>query len=347
MNPVRIAVAGAGVIGRRHIELIRESGSCELAAIVDPAPGAALLARECGVPLYPALAELFAASPPQAVIAATPNALHVQNGIECARHGVPVLIEKPIADSLTGAEQLIAAAERAGIAVLVGHHRRHSPILAKAREIVRQGRLGRLVAIIGSALYYKPDSYFSDGPWRREPGGGPILINMSHEVDDLRSVCGEIFAVQAFASSAVRGFPVEDTVTVGLRFGNGALGSFILSDTVAAARSWEQTSGENASYARYPDEDCYLISGVDGSLAVPTMRLKTVVGERSWWRPMREEIVAVERDDPLRLQLEHFCAVVRGEAKPLVEGRDALQTLRVTLAIAEAARTGRIVATTP
>jgi predicted dehydrogenase len=199
---------------------------------------------------------------------------------------------------------------------------------------------------MGSALFYKPDEYFAEGPWRREPGGGPILINMIHEVDDLRSICGEIDAVQALASSATRGFTVEDTVTIGLRFGNGALGSFVLSDTAAAARSWEQTSRENASYASYPDEDCYLISGVDGSLAVPTMRLKTVAGERSWWQPMREEIVAVERADPLALQLEHFCAVVRGKTRPLVEGRDALQTLRVTLAIAEAACTGRIVSTT-
>ena len=290
---------------------------------------------------------MFAIRRPDAVIAATPNILHAQNGIECARHGVPVLVEKPITDSLADAEELIAAAERAGIALLVGHHRRHSPILAKAREIVQQGRLGRLVAISGSALFYKPDGYFAEGPWRREPGGGPILINMIHEVDDLRSICGEIDAVQALASSATRGFPVEDTVTIGRRFGNGALGSFVLSDTAAAPRSWEQTSRENASYATYPDEDCYLIAGVDGSLAVPTMRLKTVASARSWWRPMHEEVVAVERADPLALQLDHFCAVVRGEATPLVEGRDALQTLRVTLAIAEAARTGRIVATSP
>jgi predicted dehydrogenase len=347
MTMLGIAVAGAGLIGRRHIELIRASDCCELAAIVDPAPAAAALARDCGVPLYPTLAALFATRRPDAVIAATPNVLHAENGIECARHGVPVLIEKPIADSLADADRLIAAAEHAGIALLVGHHRRHSPILAKAREIVRQGRLGRVVAITGSALFYKPDAYFAEAPWRHEPGGGPILINMIHEVDDLRSVCGEIDAVQALSSSATRGFAVEDTVTIGLRFASGALGSFMLSDTAAAARSWEQTSRENASYATYADEDCYLIAGVTGSLAVPTMRLKTATGEPSWWRPMREEVVAVERADPLALQLGHFCAVVRGEATPLVGGRDALQTLRVTLAIDEAARTGRTVTTSP
>ena len=346
MIKIGIAVAGAGLIGRRHVELIRQSGLCELTAIVDPAPGAAAFARECRVPIYQTLVDLFMQRRPDAVIAATPNALHVQNGLDCVQHRVPVLMEKPIADSLEDASRLIDAAERAGVPLLVGHHRRHSPILAKAREIVRQGRLGKIVAITGSAMFYKPDAYFNEGPWRREPGGGPILINMIHEVDDLRSTCGEIVAVQALASNAARGFAVEDTVAIGMRFASGALGSFLLSDTVAAARSWEQTSRENASYATYADEDCYLIAGIDGSLAVPTMRLKTVSGERSWWRAMQEDVVAVERHDPLALQLAHFCAVVRGEVRPLVGGRDAIQTLRVTLAIDEAARTGQIVATT-
>jgi len=345
MKKIRIAVAGAGLIGRRHIELIRQRGDCELAAIVDPAPAAEPFAREAGVPVHKTLANLFASERPHGVIAATPNSLHVQNGVDCVAHGVPVLIEKPVADSVEAARRLIDAAERANIPVLVGHHRRHSPILAKARAIVREGVLGRIVAVMGSAMFYKPDSYFDEGPWRREPGGGPILINMIHEVDDLRSMCGEIVEVQALVSNAIRGFPVEDTVALNLRFADGALGTFLLSDTAATARSWEQTSGENSSYASYPDEDCYVIAGVSGSLAVPSMRLKVYAGERSWWKPFETSVVAVQRTDPLSRQLEHFCAVVRGEATPLVSARDALQTLRVTLAIDQSARTGRPVAT--
>ena len=345
MKKIRIAVAGAGLIGRRHIELIRQRDDCELAAIVDPAPAAAALAREAGVPVHKTLADLFASERPHGVIAATPNSLHVENGIDCVAHGVPVLIEKPVADSVEDARRLIHAAERAKVPVLVGHHRRHSPILEKAREIVHEGMLGRIVAVMGSAMFYKPDSYFDEGPWRREPGGGPILINMIHEVDDLRSMCGEIAEVQALASNAIRGFPVEDTVALNLRFANGALGTFLLSDTAATARSWEQTSGENSSYASYPDEDCYVIAGVSGSLAVPSMRLKVYAGERSWWKPFETSVIAVQRIDPLSRQLEHFCAVIRGVATPLVSAREALQTLRVTLAIDESARTGRPVAT--
>ena len=343
MRKIRIAVAGAGLIGRRHVDLIRKSGSCELAAIVDPAPAAGEVAREAGVPIHRTLAELFAGRHPDGVIVATPNRLHVENGLECVRHGVPALVEKPIADSVEEATRLADAAERAGVAVLVGHHRRHSPILAKARRIVDEGTLGPVVAVMGSALFYKPDRYFDEGPWRREIGGGPILINLIHGVDDLRFLCGEIVAVQAFSSSTTREFPVEDTVAINLRFAGGTLGTFMLSDTAASPRSWEQTSREDPGFAHHPDEDCYLIAGTRGSLAVPTMRLITYRGEPSWWEPSVRSIAEVDRADPLFRQLEHFCAVIRGEAQPLVSVRDAIQTLRVTLAIAEAARSGRIV----
>ncbi len=256
----RIAVAGAGSIGRRHIELIEASAACELAAIVDPAPAAAERARSAGVPLHASLAELFAAGRVDGVILATPNRLHAEQSVECIEARVAVLIEKPVAHTVEEGRRLCELAERADAKILVGHHRRHSAIMARACEIVRAGALGRLVAVIGGALFYKPDSYFDEAPWRRQAGGGPILINMIHEVDNLRALCGEIIEVQAMASNAVRKFPVEDTVAINFRFANGALGTFALSDTSASARSWEQTSRENKAYASYDDEDCYLIS---------------------------------------------------------------------------------------
>jgi len=213
---------------------------------------------------------------------------------------------------------------------------------------VKSGILGPIVGVIGSAVFYKPDSegYF-DGPnaWRKEPGGGPMLLNMIHEVGNLRAMVGEIVAVQAFASNQTRGFNVEDTVAINLRFANGALGTFLLSDTAASPKSWEQTSQENKAYATYPDEDAYVIIGASGSLSVPSMRLKYYEkkGERSWYKPFTEKTIPLERADPLARQIEHFAAVIRGEAKPLVSGRDGLQNLRVTDAIVEAAKSGKTV----
>ena len=128
-----------------------------------------------------------------------------------------------------------------------------------------------------------------------QPGGSPILINLIHEMHNLRMLCGDITAVQAFASNATRGFAVEDTVAVNLRFVSGVLGSFMRSDTVASAPSWEQTSHDNKAYASYPDEDCYLIADTMGSLAVPTMRLKTYPRpeDRSWWKTFEVSVVGM------------------------------------------------------
>ena len=348
MNKVRIAVAGAGLIGLRHIEEIDRSRSSVLAAIVDPSPKAVEVAAREGVPLFPTLRALFDAQRPDGVILATPNALHVEQGLECVAAGVPALVEKPIGHTYAEGLRLCEAAERAHAKLLVGHHRRHSPILHKAVAIVQSGVLGALVGVMGSAVFHKPDDYF-EGPyaWRRAPGGGPILINLIHEIGNLRAMVGEIVAVQAFASNATRGFDVEDTVAISLRFAQGALGTFLLSDTAASPKSWEQTSGENKAYAHYGEEDAYTLIGTRGSLAVPTMRLHLYDrdADRSWFKPFRTQTETLVHADPLANQIEHFAAVIRGEAEPLVTCRDGLQNLRVVDAIAEAARTGSSVAT--
>src|SRR5947207_5347053 len=146
---IRIAVAGAGVIGLRHIEEIQKSASSKLSAIVDPSPKAADVARQAGVRIYRTLNELFADDKPDGVVLATPNQLHVEQALECVRAGVPALVEKPVAHTLTEGMRLCEAAERAGAKLLVGHHRRHSPILHKACEIVQSGMVGSIVGVSG------------------------------------------------------------------------------------------------------------------------------------------------------------------------------------------------------
>jgi predicted dehydrogenase len=258
--------------------------------------------------------------------------------------GVPVLVEKPVGDTVEGATRLVEAAEAAGVPLLTGHHRNYSPIMAKAREIVQSGVLGPIVAVVGTALFHKPDDYFDvGGGWRRQPGGGPILLNLIHEVNDLQSLVGDVVRVQATTSNATRGFPVEDTAAMVFTFADGALGTFLLSDAAASPRSWEQTSQENTSYATHPDEDCYHLAGTRGSLSVPTMRVRVYPGTRSWWEPFDTSTVALDRSDPLANQVEHFAAVIRTEAEPICTGRDGLTSLLVVEAVVQSARTGQAV----
>lgn len=347
MRKLNIVVVGPGLIGKQHIRLVNARADCKLRAIVAPdhEPNHAV-AREHRVPLFHQIEACLALGDIDGVIISSPNQFHSEQAARCVEAGIPVLVEKPLTATVGEGEALVALAAGRSAKVLVGHHRAHSPLLARAREIIGEGRLGRLVSVMGSAQFYKPQAYFEAGPWRTQPGGGPILINLIHEIGNLRSLCGEISAVQAFSSSAIRGFAVEDTVAINLMFANGVLGNFMLSDTAACARSWEQTSRENPSYPSYADEDCYVISGTKGYLSVPTFRLKCYRdGEPSWWEPFLEESLEVARQEPLGCQLAHFVEVIRGEAEPLVSAADGLRNLQITEAIARSAVEKKIVYT--
>lgn len=333
MKKLRLAVVGAGAFGRKHIDTVRRESCAELAAIADPVHGGKFAA-----PSFADYAEMLDKIKPDGAIIATPNALHVPVGLACVARGVPMLVEKPIADTVEASQTLVDAAGRAGVPLLVGHHRRHNPIIEKAREIVQGGGIGRLAAVTALWLLQKPDDYFDVG-WRREPGGGPLLINLIHDIDDLRFICGEIVEVRAMTSNCMRNLRVEDTAAVALRFAGGALGTATVSDAVPAPWSWEISSGENPVYP-HRHENCYFFSGSEGSLALPGLDLWKYEGKSGWHAPLSKARIEVSPQDPQARQLRHFCRVIRGEEKPRVTGADATRTLAAVLAVHAAAASG-------
>jgi predicted dehydrogenase len=336
---IRIAIAGSGAVGKEHLRRVQLNPRTAVAIVADPDSSAA---QSAGVPWCSSVEQAIEIAKPDAVILATPTNRHVKHTLLCLAEGLPVLVEKPVAESVHSAARLVESLERRLTPVLVGFHRRHSPALQAAARSVTSGALGKIVAIQATTLYCKPPAYF-DVAWRRSAGGGgPIQINMAHDLDTCRWIGGEIAAVQAASSNSVRGFDVEDTAAVTLEFASGALGSIVVSDCAVSPRSWEHTSGENPFYPRVPDQDALFIAGTEGSLAVPTMSLWSQPDNaRSWALPFNFSRVPYEAADPLSLQLEHFCDVVEGKAAPLVTVHDALRTLAVTIAIRDSARTRR------
>jgi len=345
MNRVKLAVAGAGLIGLEHIKRIEASSHTELVAIVDPSERAVTIAEECGVRYFQTLNALIEARCAEGIILATPNRLHAEQTQACISAGLATLIEKPVSHNLESARDLLTFYESTDqtVPVLVGHHRAYSSVMAAASDLVHTGRLGKLIAVQGSALFYKPEHYFREGPWRSEAGGGPILLNLIHEIGNLRHLCGEIIEVYAKASNAQRGFIVEDTCVVSITFANGALGSFILSDTAASPKSWEQTTAENPSYAHYPAESCYHLAGTQGSLSIPDMLLRHYPQnvDPSWWNPFDEAFITYKPNDPLISQIESFAAVIRGKAQPKVSLVDGFNNLLVVEAISASAKENR------
>ena len=338
-RPVRIGVVGLGLIGRRHAAILAQGGVARLVAVADPSASARAVAEGLGVPCLPDIEALLERDI-DGVILASPTPLHAQQARVAVAAGVPALIEKPIASDGAEAAALVAMAEAAGVPLLVGHHRRHNPLVRAAKEAIDAGRLGRVCTAQATCWFHKPAGYFDEAPWRKAVGAGPISVNLAHDIDLMRHLVGEITRVQATAAPSSRGYANEEVAAAVLTHDGGAISTIAVSDIAVSPWSWEMTSAENPAYPATP-ESCYRIAGTDGALSVPDLRLWTHEGAPDWWSPIRATSLRRAQADPLTAQIAHFAQVIRGEAVPLVSGRDGLRTLEVIEAMQRAARTGR------
>jgi predicted dehydrogenase len=340
MSTISIAVIGAGLIGRKHIAKITEHSGFTLAGIADVNIDLAA-ARSAGAPAFTDHNRLLDEVRPQAVIIAAPNQLHAEIGIDCARRGIHILVEKPVTDTLEAASRLIAEVNKAGIKSLVGHHRRHHRQVRTLQALLRERRIGTLVGVSAIWSTYKPDAYFAAGPWRTKEGGGPVLINLIHEVDFLRYAVGEIAAVGAITSNRQRGFAVEDTAAAVIEFENGALGTFLASDSAVSPWTTEQGVGESPEFP-YSGESGYRFVGSHGALEFPELvHWSQGHGAQSWNLPIHAQRIHAPSIDPYIAQLDHFRDVINGTTPSLQTVEDGAHTLVATLAVSEAAATGR------
>ncbi|MGV8939270.1 MAG: Gfo/Idh/MocA family protein [Allorhizobium sp.] len=340
---IGVAVIGAGAIGRTHIDTLSGMAGLRLAAVVDPASSGRALAQAHNVPCFPDVEALIAARIADAAIVATPNETHLPISAALLNAGIPVLLEKPVAESLGSALQLIKLAEQSGVPLLVGHHRRHNPIIKAAREAIRSGRIGDLVMATVTCSLAKAPSYFN-AAWRTVPGsGGPLLINLVHEIDLLRHFFGEVASVQAIASNARRGFPVEDTAAVAVTFVNGGLATLCISDAAVGPWAWDLSAGENP--VRFPAHDvtAHHYAGSRAGLSLPDLTLWEPEGEPDWTRKLRPSKLDVRQADPYSEQLLHFAQLIREGGTPLVSARDATANLIVLDAIRTATEKGQTV----
>jgi len=340
-----VALIGGGQIGRMHALRGATHPDVRFCGVADPSPATRDWAAAHGLPWFADAAGLLDATKPGAALVATPNALHRDAALACIDRGVPVLVEKPIADTVEAGLDIVRAAARAGVPVLTGHHRRHNPIAREAQRLVQAGVLGRPVAASALATWLKPGPYF-DAAWRREKGGGPVLINLIHDVDLLRFLLGDVVSVQAQASNAVRGFAVEDTAAAVMRFANGALATLLTTDTAAAPWNWDLAAGEAGHYPRQ-DIDAHHLMGTEGSLTLPRLEVWRYPGARGWHEPLSVSRAVPHTGDPYTEQLRHLRAVAEGREVPRCSGLDGLRTLQATLAVLESAQTGAPVTLAP
>jgi len=338
----RIAVVGYGLIGKRHADVLRRSIDASLAAIVEPNKTGRKYAASLGVTVFGTLDELFSMGGYDGIILATPTPLHIAQGLACIADGCPVLIEKPIAVSAHDAKALTDAAAAKGVPLLVGHHRRHNGMVQAAKRAIEDGAIGAVRSVQATCWFYKPDHYFDVAPWRTKKGAGPISVNLVHDVDLLRHLCGEVTEVHATSAPSARGFENEDLASAILTFASGTIATISVSDSIVAPWSWELTARENPAYPA-TDQSCYLIGGSKGGMSLPDLRVWRHQEEPDWWTPISATSLICSTEDPLVAQVRHFAEVIEGKAAPLVTGLEGLRSLEVVEAIAESAKTRKSV----
>ncbi len=340
MKKINISIIGTGLMGLQHIKAISKSKKANLHSIVDISDNAKKLSNKYKIPLYYDVSSLLKSNQLDAVIVATPNQLHEKHTISFLKKKIPVLLEKPISDNIKSAKKIIISSKKNKTPLLIGYHRRHNAIVSKVKTIIRSGKLGNIVSANVLCWLYKHKEYFKES-WRTSRGGGPLGINLVHDIDMICYLLGSIRYVQAFTTNKNRKFKVEDTATVNLIFESGALCTLNISDTIVAPWSYELTAGENPAYP-VTNQSAYMIGGTKGSIQFPNLKYWFYKKERSWWNKIFLKFDIKKKDDnTLVNQIDHFSDVVLKKVKPKVNGNDGLNSLKIFAAITKSAKTGK------
>ncbi len=337
---IKISVVGIGLMGLQHIIAIQKSKFATLHSIVEIKKNGIKLSKKFNVPLYKNVKILLAKNKPDAVIIATPNVLHENDTVQFLKAKIPVLLEKPISDNIKSAKKIINSARSNKTSLVIGYHRRHNSIINKVKRIIQSKKLGKIVSANILCWLYKHKKYFNE-KWRVSEGGGPLGINLVHDIDIICYLLGPVKYVQAFKSNNIRKYKVEDTASVNLFFKSGTLCTLNVSDTITSPWSYELTAGENPAYP-ITDQSSYFIGGTRGSVQFPNLKLWYYKKERSWWNNILNNKIKVQKsDETLINQIDHFSRVVLKKEKPKVTGKDGLNSLIIFDAINKSSQSGK------
>ncbi len=331
----RVAVVGCGRISRSHFEALARVPGLSLSAVCDSDVERARVAgEEYGVPWFRTIEELLARAPCDVVAIATPSGLHPAQGILAAAAGKHVIVEKPMAITLSAADELVHACDAAGVHLFVVKQNRLNATVQLLRRAVDKGRFGRIYMANCTVHWSRPESYYEQAPWRGtwEFDGGAFMNQASHYVDLIQWLVGPVESVVAKTATLARKIETEDSGIAVLKFRSGALGCI------------------EVTMLTYPRnlEGSITILGETGSVKIGG----TAVNRIEHWM-----FAAYDDDDKLvesvnttpptvygyghEAYYRNVLAVLRGQGNPDTDGRAGRKSLELILGIYESAKTGR------
>lgn len=330
MDGIRVAVVGVGRIGQTHAENLarRVRGARLVAVTTSKAERAAEARQRCGeLAVYPTLDALLGAERLDAVVISSSTSAHADNVEQCAAAGLHIFCEKPLALTLADCNRAIAAAEQAGVKLMIGHVRQFDTGHIEAKRLIERGAIGEpLVFRAISGDVDPPPPSFADPA----VSGGLILDAMYHDLylsgwlmDD--QVARAYAEGGALVDEAIGAVGDVDNAVVILRFVRGAMGTLFVSRTT-----------------RYGHDLRVEVIGDAGAVQIGYFRQTPV-------RLLDRQGVHhdMARTTPERLgeafvtELQAFVDCVVNDTEPLVTGHDSRATIAVGIAATQSLHEGR------
>lgn len=334
---IRIAVIGCGRISKSHFDSIeKHNDRVELVAVCDN--NQVLLAKheiEYKVHGYLNLIEMLEIENIDLVAICTPSGMHAHQTEICAKYGIHVMTEKPMATSWHDGLKMVEACSKSGVYLFVVKQNRKNSTLQLLKRAVDENRFGRINLVHLNVFWTRPQSYYDQADWRGtwELDGGAFMNQASHYVDLLDWLVGPVDKVQAMIST-FHAIEVEDTGVINVKWKNGALGSM------------------SVTMLTYP-------KNLEGSI--------TILGEKGTVRIGGEAVNKIDHwdfsdsnvyDDDVRnnsyeiesvygfghsLYYQNVIDVLQGKAQPETDGSEGLKSLEVIIAAYLSARSGKII----
>lgn len=332
---IQVGILGGGNISETHARAVQQTEGAEITAVYGQNhEKAARLSKLYGGKVHNSLQSFLEHKPMDMVVIGSPSGLHAEQGVAAARHGLHVLVEKPLDVNLDRADALIRECEQAGVKLGVFFQDRVAPGVCKLKELIDAGHLGKLILISARVKWYRPPEYYGGSRWRGTwalDGGGALINQGVHTLDLLLWSLGDVERVYAKAITPLHQIETEDTVVATLEFASGVIGTL------------EAGTSIYPGYARRLE-----LTGSEGTVVLEHDRIIAA----DLRQPLEEEVGAKEDTNPSatsplvtdvrghRRILEDFLLAIEKDHRPLCDGHEGRRSLELVQAIYQSSRTG-------
>lgn len=328
---INFAIIGCGHVAKKHADAIDEVDGSQLVAVCDKVEeNMNIFTEKHGAKGYSNFHEMIQDEKIDVVCICTPSGSHALIAEAVASAGKHIIMEKPMALTVTDAERMIQICKENGVKLAVVHPNRFRPVMMEVKKVVEQGLLGKLSHVNATVRWNRNQTYYDQAEWRgtKEHDGGVLMNQAIHNLDLLLWLFGDIEEVFSMSDTRLRNIEAED-VSVGVaRFKNGALGVIEAATTIYPENLEETISifgekgtikigGTTANYVEHWD-----VEAMDDQ---ETNQLIDKVKADPYGKPGHQWII------------EDMVHAIQTDREPIVSGSDGLKALQLVTSMYESA----------